>query len=295
MIRSAIVTFSLGLTMLAGQTDDLQPYLEYAYQGTDIEAASEDIAGRIEAAGLRFLGRYAPADDPGRMIIVVTGDDLISAVAASAPTTGFALAMRVAITRQDGQLVLSSQNPPYWGNAYFQDGYPAVAGRIEAFAATLAGALGGSGMGFGSAEDLSDKDLRRYHYMFGMPYFKDMVKLAKFPSFDEAVAAIEANLAASQVASKVFQVQVPDKTVRLYGIALGGERGESRFVPIIDFGERKHTAFLPYGLLVMDGEVVMLHGRFRIALSFPDLTMGTFSKIMATPGDIKKLMRTLTK
>jgi hypothetical protein len=35
----------------------------------------------------------------------------------------------------------------------------------------------------------------------------------------------------------------------------------------------------------------MLHGRFRIALSFPDLTMGTFSKIMSTPGDIEEAMR----
>ena len=77
--------------------------------------------------------------------------------------------------------------------------------------------------------------------------------------------------------------------------ALGGERRESRYVPIIDFGERKHTAFLPYGLLVMDDAVVMLHGRFRIALSFPDLTMGTFSKIMAPPGDIKKLMQALAE
>jgi len=39
----------------------------------------------------------------------------------------------------------------------------------------------------------------------------------------------------------------------------------------------------------------MLHGRFRIALSFPDLTMGTFTKIMSTPGEIEDLLSSLTK
>lgn len=88
-------------------------------------------------------------------------------------------------------------------------------------------------------------------------------------------------------ASKLLRQRWPERWA--------GKDRESRYVPIIDFGERKHTAFLPYGLLVMDDAVVMLHGRFRIALSFPDLTMGTFSKIMATPGDIKKLMQALAE
>jgi len=41
----------------------------------------------------------------------------------------------------------------------------------------------------------------------------------------------------------------------------------------------------------MGGKVLMLHGRFRIAISFPDLTMGTFSKIMSTPGNIEDLLK----
>jgi hypothetical protein len=40
----------------------------------------------------------------------------------------------------------------------------------------------------------------------------------------------------------------------------------------------------------MGNEVHMLHGRYRIALSFPDLTMGTFGKIMSTPGNIEELL-----
>lgn len=299
MKQMLAIVLAIGLSTAAGQEGNLQPYLEYSFPGADIQAATEEISGRIEAAGLMILGRYSPAGDPGKVVIAVTGDDLLAAVASGSPTAGFAAALRVAITWQDSQLVVSSQNPPYWANAYFQSDYPAVAGLIEAFAQSLDQALSSDPSGavtpFGSEQGLDVGDLRHYHYMFGMPYFEDLVKLATFPSFEEAAATIEKNLATSEVASKVFEVQAPGKAVRLYGIALGGERGEGRFLPIIDISHRTHTAFLPYGLLVMDGEVVMLHGRFRIALSYPDLTMGTFTKIMSTPGDIKKMMQALTE
>jgi hypothetical protein len=39
----------------------------------------------------------------------------------------------------------------------------------------------------------------------------------------------------------------------------------------------------------------MLHGRYRIALSFPDLTMGTFTMIMSTPPTIKKMLEQLVE
>jgi hypothetical protein len=45
----------------------------------------------------------------------------------------------------------------------------------------------------------------------------------------------------------------------------------------------------------MGNEVHMLHGRFRIALAFPDLTMGTFTKIMSTPGNIQDLLEQLVE
>jgi hypothetical protein len=45
----------------------------------------------------------------------------------------------------------------------------------------------------------------------------------------------------------------------------------------------------------MGNEVHMLHGRFRIALSFPDLKMGTFTKIMSSPGDIQDLLERIVE
>ena len=94
---------------------------------------------------------------------------------------------------------------------------------------------------------------------------------------------------------KVYKYTVSGTELTLYGVALTGENGEKSFLPKIDLGTPKHTAFLPYELLVMGNEVHMLHGRFRIALSFPDLTMGTFTKIMSTPGDIEDLLQQLVE
>ena len=120
--------------------------------------------------------------------------------------------------------------------------------------------------------------------MFGMPYFEDNVLIGEFDSHEQALAAIEKNLQKSKTCSKVFAQDIHGKEIRLYGVGLKGETVEGNFVPIIDIAEEKHVTFLPYELLVMGKEVRMLHGRFRIALSFPDLTMGTFGNIISTPG-----------
>ena len=147
----------------------------------------------------------------------------------------------------------------------------------------------------GSKKGLTAKKLRKYHYMMAMPYFKDVVTLVKKSDYDTVTAAIEAHAAAEgSTESIVYSIKSADKKSALYGIALSGPKGESKFLPTIDSGQPRHIPFLPYELLVLEDRVVMLHGKFRIALSFPDLGMGTFMKISSAPGDIANAMRRLT-
>jgi hypothetical protein len=127
--------------------------------------------------------------------------------------------------------------------------------------------------------------------MMAMPYFEDDVELGSFPTFNDAVSSIDKKLAGSKTVQKIYEVSFADKEIKLYGVGISGEAGESKFMPIIDFGEQKHTAFLPYELLVYKNKAYMLHGRFRIALSFPDLSMGTFMKIVSTPGEIEDALK----
>lgn len=68
-----------------------------------------------------------------------------------------------------------------------------------------------------------------------------------------------------------------------YGFGMNDADGEKCFMPKIDIGEHKYTAFLPLEVLVKGNEVIMLHGRYRNAVAFPDLTMATFTKIKFAP------------
>ncbi len=70
------------------------------------------------------------------------------------------------------------------------------------------------------------------------------------------------------------------------------EKGEAHYLPII--GE-SHLAALPYEIILTGKKATILHGRYRIALHWPSLTMGTFTKIMSTPGAIEDQMKLLVK
>jgi len=152
------------------------------------------------------------------------------------------------------------------------------------------------GTPFGSKKGISSSGLQKYHYMMGMPYFDDTVELGSLDSYQAAVSKVQSSIANGVSGLEmVYKVKIPGKNLTLYGFALEGDEGEKQFMPIIDIGNPKHTAFLPYEILVSGNEVLMLHGRFRIALSFPDLTMMTFSKIMSTPGNIEDALRQLVQ
>ena len=65
---------------------------------------------------------------------------------------------------------------------------------------------------------------------------------------------------------------------------------KKQFLPII--GE-DHLAAMPYEIILQGNKATMLHGRYRIALHWPELTMGTFMKIRNTPGDYKDVFEAL--
>jgi len=276
---------------------DLKPYILAATSDAPISEISDAVKTNLTAEGLDIIGEYSPANDINRKVFVVTSDDLKSAVKTIGNLTGFATALRIGLTDENGTINISYTNPVYWGNAYYQDKYNDVQSYYNSVTEKISTALFKIGesinLPFGSEKGLTVKSLRKYRYMFGMEKFDDVVKLNEFESFEEAVEMVDSKLAGSD--DLVFSVEFPDENLKLYGIAIGGEKGEEHFLPIIDITAPQHTAFLPYELLVVDKKAVMLHGRYRIALSFPDLTMMTFSKIMSTPGDIKDALKAFTE
>ena len=144
--------------------------------------------------------------------------------------------------------------------------------------------------GFGG--ELSKKKLTSYRYMVGMQGYGNPAELAKFSSFRSGVSTIEDNLQ-KKVGNTTQVYKIVDYTneVAIFGVGLlDPDKGESAFLPII--GE-EHIAAMPYEIIVQGKEATMLHGRFRIALHWPELTMKTFTKIMATPNDIEDFMKAL--
>ena len=291
-----VIVLSLSSNQLVAQK--YKPYTLALKSSSSISELVNSIQSSLETNGIQVIGTYSPADDNGKKVLAITNDALKSAAKQSGNLAGFAGAMKVAFTKENGQVYVTYTTPQYWASAYHQKKYKNIASQIDAFASSLKTSLSAVGdfigTPFGKKSAVSPSDLAGYHYMFGMPYLDDKITIKTFPSHQKAVAKINSNLSAGKKSTqKVYQVDVSDN-ITLFGIGIGGESGEKYFVPTIDYGSPKHTAMLPYELLVVGKNVYMAHGRFRFALAFPDLSMGTFMKIVNTPGYVEDVMTALT-
>lgn len=289
MPHSFILAFCLFLfTAVAAPAADqpLKPYLLGFHGPGTIEAKLAEVKAGLENKGFQIVGGYSPY--PGAQVLVVTSEAL-KAAAAKSGFGAFGAAVRVSLTSTGKELQVAATNPRYFAAAY------RMKEDLNDTAAAIEQAIGKTAE-FGSRDGITAAKLRKYHYMVMMPYFDDPVKLASFPSHDEAVAAVEAGMAAGRGgSSKVYRVDLPGKKETVFGIAIGeGEGADATIMRVIDIGELKHTPHLPYEVVVSDGTVYMLHGKFRIALDFPDLTMGTFMKISGAPSAIEKKLRAVT-
>lgn len=278
----------------------LKPYTIGFTSSEKAEVLQPKIVKALAEQNMEVLGEYQVKHIVDSWVIVFTSDELKEGVQLIGGLTGFAATLRIAITTEGSKSIVSYTTPNYWGNAYFRKDFEKVSDNYVKLSEKLKAALSTignyNGSQFGSENGLSVKDLRDYQYMFGMPNFDDTIELESFDSYKEAVAKIDASVkkGVDEVA-QVFKIEYPEKELALYGFALIAEEGEKKFMPIIDISSPKHTAFLPYELLVLGDEVHILHGRYRIALSFPDLSMGTFTKIMSTPGYIEDTLEQLVK
>jgi len=286
-------------TALSSYGKNLKPYILGAESASSVNETVAKLKNNLKSNNFKIVGVYSPAKKSSKRIIVVTSGDILASVKKFGGLRGFAATIRLAVTKEKSKVLVSYINLEYWGNAYYQKDFSKVQATYKKISARLKKSMSGLGTlkntPFGSEDGEEPDDLQDYHYMIMMPYFEDVNELKTFKSHSEAVKKIEKNLKNSKIMSKVYRVDIPGTDLTLFGIGLFGEDGEGYFLPKIDFGHPKHTAFLPYELLVKGKDVVMLHGKYRIAISFPDLSMGTFMKISGTPGDIEDMLESLTK
>lgn len=277
---------ALGLNMVAQAEDALKPFV-LASKGPGVVADKVATAKTaLQANGFTVVGNYSPY--PETSILVVTNDEM-KTTAAKSEHGGFGAAQRVAVTKVGEEVQVSYTNPAYMANGY------RMAGDLPQTAAKLQAALG-KVEDFGAA-GLTPSKLRKYHYMFGMEYFDEPVPLAEYGSYEEAVKAVEANLAAGKGGvTKVYRVDIPGKKESVFGVGMkGGDKymDDKYIMGVIDSKDLKSSAHLPYEMLVTGNKVIALYARFRIALNFPDLKMAganSFMKIMESPEAIRKAL-----
>ena len=296
MLRKGLALLLVFFILNSYAEEVFKPYTLALETTEAISTVKSKLNASLTANNFSLVGAYQPAGDANRWVIIVTHKDLTKAVQQISGLTGFASTLRIALTREQQATLVTYTTPEYWARAYFTEDFDVIESHItkvsSSFEALFATMPGYKKEPFGSKKGLDADDLEDYNYMMGMPKFDDTEELAEYNSHEDALKKIDANLK-DGVANvmMVYSYSVPGKKLTLYGFALSGETGEAQFLPKIDLNSPRHTAFLPYEVLVENGKVLMLHGRFRIALSFPDLTMGTFTKIISTPGDIEDLLR----
>jgi hypothetical protein len=280
MLAISFATLLLFVASLAVAGDQLRPYVLAQNAAGSMNAKVAEVKQALTGHGFQIAGEYSPY--PGAHVIVVTNDVLKSG-AAQSDRGGYGAVERVAVTEADGKLQVSFTNP-YWTAGIYR-----LSTDMSGVAQGLSAALG-QGQEFGAeGNGWTDADLRKYNYMMFMPYFTDQTTLAEYGSYADAVAAVEAGLAAGKGGTaKVYRVDIPGKDETVFGVSIKeGDGSDKTVMATTDTGPLKHTAHLPYEMLVSGNKVYMLHGKFRIAQSFPMLTMGTFMKIVNAPGAIQ--------
>ncbi len=292
MKRFSILTAFLVLFMAVATVhaaDELKPFVLGSVSNTDFDRKVNETKAALVQQGFTIAGEYAPYS--GAHVIVVTSDEL-KQIATKSERGGYAVAQRVSVTKVGNDVQVSYANPLYIEHAYQLDASMApVSNKLQA-------ALGRM-QEFG-ADGLTPKELRKYHYTFGMEYFDDPYELARYGSYKDAVAAVEKGLAAGgQGITKIYRIDIPGKQVTVFGVAMKAgqnhdENMDDKFqMDIVDFQGLKGTAYLPYEVMVKGRDVEALHMRFRMAVHYPDLKMmgdNSFMKLMKAPDAIHKAL-----
>ena len=259
----------------------LSPYFQAnKVSAGDVSAVMSQVERKLSKAGFTVVGKYMPSGLAGTGVVVVTDKGLLEVVRKLGGTSIVGAPIRIGV-KSDGSVTY--MNLEYWLRAYFRKQYPLAEKSVKVTQAKLRKTLG-AGKPFGG--DVDVKDLADYQYMFGMEGFEsDKNVLIENLSFDDAVKSIQDNLARGVgKTSKVYEIIMPDKQIAVFGVAMNDPKeGEGWWVKTVGID---NIAALPYEIYVVNNKAGHLFARFRIALGWPAVGMGSFMRIVEAPGVI---------
>lgn len=274
------------LCLFAVSASAISPYI----QGDPVAAGSvQAVAAAVEAKlrneGFKIAGRYFPGSLAGYGVVIATDDAMLSEVGAVGGHAVLGSAIRIGV-KADGSVAYT--NPEYWYRAYFRKSFDKKELAVRALEGRLRGALG-AGKGVGGDEPA--ENLAHYRYMIGMERLDSSKnKLAEYGSFAEALKTVRDNLAmGAGKTAKIYEIVLADRKLAVFGVAMNeGENSDGEWIKRIDM--QNNIAGLPYEIYINNKHVEAPHGRFRIALAFPDVGMGQFMRISSLPNAIMDAM-----
>ena len=287
-----IVLFTL-MSVSYSTAQKIAPYIKVGESSESMQAVSLKVATALSDNSFTILGSYNPSGKSSQKVIAFTRNDIKRSVVKVKDRGALAAVFKVGLQKKGAKVIISYTNPEYYLRAYLLGSYSSYSSTFERFSADLKTTLSSLGNEFTSfGGGLSASDLKSYHYKVMMPYFTDPVELKEFASFEEGLKTIQDNLIMGKGDTKqVYRLLYKANKVAVFGVALKNKSdGESYFLPKIG---ASNLAALPYEIILQDNKATMLHGKYRLALSWPELSMSTFMKIMSTPGDIEDTLKGL--
>lgn len=269
---------------LAFSKNTLQPFVLASVEATDYQQAITDTKQKLTDNGFTIIGDYSPFGN--NTVIIATNDDALK-VAAMSKRGAYGAPQRVSVSQYGDEVEVSYANPLYFEKAYW------LKGSLVSVDKSLREALGFV-KNFGSEDGLTAKQLKKYHYMFSMPYFDDPYEYDEYDSYEQAVSEVEKRLNIENDAlTMIYKLEIPGTKMTIFGVQMKDKENEDLDeeyqMGIVDFERPGKKAYLSYELLVNDKEVEALHMKYRMALYFPDLPMTGkhgFTKLMSSPGEI---------
>ncbi len=274
---------------------ELSPYIKVGETTETMQQTYDKIIAALKDNSFSVLGAYNPSGKSSLKVIAFTRTDLKNTVVKVKDRGALAATFKVGLVKINGKVTITYTNPEYILRAYLMGNYNTYKPIFTKFSSDLKSAFSNIGNDFTPfGGSVAENDLKKYHYKIMMPYFTDPIELNEFSSFDEGLKTIQDNLNAGKGNTKqVYKLVFKSKKIAVFGVGLKSKTdGEAHFLPII--GE-SHVAAMPYEIILQGNKAMMLHGKYRIALHWPELTMGTFMKIMSTPGNIEDTLEGLCK
>ncbi|MBU1396694.1 MAG: hypothetical protein KKE84_11250 [Gammaproteobacteria bacterium] len=259
-------------------------------QGDPVASGSAQVAAaaveaKLKNGGFKVIGKYFPKSLAGYGVVIATDDAMLKEVGSVGGLAVLGAAIRVGV-KADGSIAYT--NPDYWYRAYFRKAF----GKKEAAVKTLQARLQATlGAGKEQGGDEPPESLTNYRYMIGMERLDSYKnKLAEYGSFAEALKTVRENLSkGAGKTAKVYEVVISDRKMAVFGVAMNdGGNSDGEWIEKIDM--QNNIAGLPYEIYVVDSVVGSPHGRYRIALAFPDVGMGQFMRISSLPNVIIETM-----